>query len=266
MDPMDTEISEPEESWKSDPKDGPEPICLLCAVAVPTVEQLVEIGKGDPETAVYDEDQWQHYRDTQQDYVMVPSQEVETAYFYQRPRLWSAFCRATNGTRFLVLTDIEYGEADPNWEAVRRIAYQVHAHCWALFDRVVDGGISRIESNYLAELVQAARRLWDDDICLWNISDWWVLLGTCPNSLSFRVYPQDLYLNPLVLPDTREAIDRSQKLAIIQQAKREHLDWQTLGIDLISIIVNEYWYISSGLANRERILGLMRKINSNLLE
>ncbi|KAJ5940485.1 hypothetical protein N7516_000653 [Penicillium verrucosum] len=51
---------------------------------------------------------------------------------------------------------------DPYWPPAERPGYLVHAHCWALFGQVVEGGVARIEEN-LDVFVQAAQHFWQKD-------------------------------------------------------------------------------------------------------
>ncbi|KAJ5842072.1 hypothetical protein N7534_011902, partial [Penicillium rubens] len=51
---------------------------------------------------------------------------------------------------------------DPYWPPAERPGYLVHAHCWALFGQLIEGGITRIEVN-LAVFVQAAQHFWQKD-------------------------------------------------------------------------------------------------------
>lgn len=51
---------------------------------------------------------------------------------------------------------------DPYWPPVERPGYLVHAHCWALFGQVIEGGVARIEES-LDVFVQAAQHFWQKD-------------------------------------------------------------------------------------------------------
>ncbi|CAI7584807.1 unnamed protein product [Penicillium glandicola] len=44
------------------------------------------------------------------------------------------------------------------------------------------------------------------------------------------------------------------------------IDWQALRLDLMALLSDREWYLSSGLANRERVLGFMTAIKSIFLE
>jgi hypothetical protein len=44
------------------------------------------------------------------------------------------------------------------------------------------------------------------------------------------------------------------------------IDWQALRLDLMALVSDREWYVSSGLPNRERVTGFMTAIKSNFLK
>ncbi|KAJ5670079.1 uncharacterized protein N7477_005442 [Penicillium maclennaniae] len=47
---------------------------------------------------------------------------------------------------------------------------------------------------------------------------------------------------------------------------KSSVDWQVLRLGLMSLVANRKWYVSSGLGNRERVLGIMVEIKKGYLE
>lgn len=44
------------------------------------------------------------------------------------------------------------------------------------------------------------------------------------------------------------------------------VDWQVLGLGLMSLVSDQEWYCSSGFGNRERVLGILVEMKKAYLE
>ncbi|KAJ5800484.1 uncharacterized protein N7518_002552 [Penicillium psychrosexuale] len=226
---------------------------------------------------------------------------------------------------------------DPYWPPEERPGYLVHAHCWALFDQLIEGGITRIEAN-LDIFVQAAQHFWQKDR-LRDTQDFRTRWSEMPSNSDSPGQSdseikralrnlREICQNPLFVLKLEEAIQRNQKrgkvhlhtgfrnfpldLAMliidtvcpadntaieIQNARnlleafqwtlpdsywqkrcdcsllfevkklkkaKTQLDWQALGLDLISLLVEDEF--TSCLRNRERVLLYMDHIKRRFIE
>ncbi|CAG7934843.1 unnamed protein product [Penicillium nalgiovense] len=71
------------------------------------------------------------------------------------------------------------------------------------------------------------------------------------------------------LPDWFWKVRLKEELFIELNSLRESnhsIDWQALRLDLMALVSDRVWYVSSGLPNRERVIGFMTAIKSNFLK
>lgn len=230
---------------------------------------------------------------------------------------------------------------DPYWPPAERPGYLVHAHCWALFDQVIEGGVAHIEAN-LDVFVQAVKHFWQKDR-LRHTHDYqvgWCIQHEIPSDSdspgpSYCKMKEDALhnlctncQNPLFVLKLEDAIQRNRirgkvhlhvgfgnfplDLAIliidtvcpakytaieVQNARnlleafqwtlpdgywqkrcdssllfevkklkktKVQVDWQALGLDLMSLLVEDG--STSGLRNRERVLLFMDRIKRRFVE
>ncbi|KAJ6184650.1 hypothetical protein N7519_005951 [Penicillium mononematosum] len=71
------------------------------------------------------------------------------------------------------------------------------------------------------------------------------------------------------LPDCFWKVRLKEELFVELTSLRESnysIDWQALRLDLMALVSDREWYVSSGLPNRERVIGFMTAIKSNFLK
>jgi hypothetical protein len=71
------------------------------------------------------------------------------------------------------------------------------------------------------------------------------------------------------LPDSFWKVRLKEELFVELDSLRESnysIDWQALRLDLMALVSDREWYVSSGLPNRERVTGFMTAIKSNFLK
>ena len=101
-------------------------------------------------------------------------------------------------------------------------------------------------------------------------------IDPCKN-LSWYKYGYDIYQSPLVVPEVQEAID-SANIECLRGSECHHLfvelyevkktspiGWQ-LALNLMSLVTDQARFSSSGLVNRERVLGIMFGLEETFLE
>ncbi|KAJ5187907.1 hypothetical protein N7449_010901 [Penicillium cf. viridicatum] len=339
------------------------PLCLLCAI--PIVEAWINEDRPTRREIDEEQERWKTYDDSAKKHVLVPSAEVEKTILHKHPQIWKALYRGSGsgGTGSTASphrhaasqSSIEIGEfkelgaarvtspegPDPYWPPAERPGYLVHAHCWALFDQVIEGGVARIEAN-LDVFVQAVQHFWQKDR-LRHTHDYqvgWCIQHEIPSDSdspgpSYCEMKEDALhnlctncQNPLFVLKFEEAIQRNRirgkvhlqvgfgnfplDLAIliidtvcpakytaieVQNARnlleafqwtlpdgywqkrcdssllfevkklkktKAQVDWQALGLDLMSLLVEDEF--TSGLRNRERVLLFMGRIKRRFIE
>lgn len=110
-----------------------------------------------------------------------------------------------SGTQFHV-TEI-YDE--PTSSDSNTTGYVVHAHCWALLERILG---PEVKQTQLDKLIQAAKKHWSDNV-LWNLYDDDVMWGSiCNPRPPNREQQLNIHLSPLVIPEIQNAIQRAKKI------------------------------------------------------
>lgn len=205
------------------------------------------------------------------------------------------------------VTDIE---TPPEEFDKKKLAFTIHAHCWALLDHI--SNITLGETK-LHQFIRAAQKYW-----LWRNDD----INDDITLSEMRFFGSTLHRSPLVLPEIQNAIERAKaiesktnyfhftnlplevSILIVQLVcpmdytssdvedtynmlsvfrwtipksfwisrldKRlffeldlleiTSVNWQSLCLDLMSLHCDQERRLSSGLANRERVLGLIDAI------
>ncbi|RJE20172.1 hypothetical protein PHISCL_07489 [Aspergillus sclerotialis] len=81
-----------------------EPICLLCGIEISHIHSTEATSSSCPGVA-FQEEQWKAFKGTRLQHILVPSSEVENAYFHKYPRLWESAYRGIlkgpNGKHYL---------------------------------------------------------------------------------------------------------------------------------------------------------------------
>ncbi|KAJ5952109.1 uncharacterized protein N7479_010522 [Penicillium vulpinum] len=99
------------------------------------------------------------------------------------------------------------------------IGFVVHAHCWALLDRIIS---TTLVERKMEKFIRAARKYWRDHE-LWGIYD--CLLGSWKYSGSKSAHPGfeygcDIFMNPFIVPEVQKAIDNARKTKKKQSQRR----------------------------------------------
>ncbi|CAG8179004.1 unnamed protein product [Penicillium nalgiovense] len=197
--------------------------------------------------------------------------------------------------------DIERQPSDFQDKNGKNTGFIVHAHCWALFNYIIP---TALVEKQLEKFIRAGRKYWHNNR-LWGIQDWeqklWKVEHRRPYGVGFK-FGCDIYKNPLIVPEVQKVADNAWKtkkeykpprcrnmlsawqwtlpdwfwkvrlkeeLFIELNSLRESnysIDWQALRLDLIALVSDRVWYVSSGLPNRERVIGFMTAIKSNFLK
>jgi len=94
-------------------------------------------------------------------------------------------------------------ERQPRAYKGKTIGYFIHAHCWALFDRVEGLGLNNAN---LAKLIRICRKYWRD-------SSWWGISADFvgPSELTLSLgYNLEVTHSPLIVPAIQQAMDSAK--------------------------------------------------------